>query len=68
MKDFINKLQFITLIVFFICFVIASINLVYQLLNGIYDEISLLLWVCCLVFYMLNSYTVILIQKEKTDE
>ena len=63
MNRFINKIQLTTLIAFFICFIITSINLIYQLLNDMFDEVSLLLWVLCLVAYLINSFVVIINSK-----
>ena len=63
MNRFINKIQLTTLFAFFICFIITSINLIYQLLNDIFDEISLLLWVFSLVIYLINSFVVMLNSK-----
>ena len=63
MNRFINKIQLTTLIAFFICFIITSINLIYQLLNDMFDEVSLLLWVLCLVAYLINSFVVMLNSK-----
>ena len=54
MNNKMQQLILLTLIIAFINLIFFSGLFCYQMLNGIYDEFGLMLWVTSLVFFFMN--------------